>query len=58
MKNYDNEEGYRASEVRRMTSQFENGGLNRRDFLQGLMAVGLTASTAMAVVTGSQDVRA
>ena len=41
-----------------MREFYERGGLSRRQFLQGLMAAGLTASTATAILTGSRDVRA
>ena len=41
-----------------MKHTFETGILSRRDFMQGLLAVGLTATTATAIVTGSFDVRA
>ena len=58
MNKYENGDTYQASEVRRMKATYECGGLNRREFLQGLMAVGLTASVATALVTGSRDVRA
>ena len=45
-------------EVVRMKESFETGGLSRRDFMQGLLATGLTVSAATAVLTGSRDVRA
>ena len=55
---FNKEADYQASEVKRMKAEFESGNLNRRSFLQGLMAVGLTASTATAILTGSRDVQA
>ena len=58
MSDFKDKEGYQASEVRRLKDQFEKGGLSRRDFMQGMVATGLTAATAMAVLTGSRDVRA
>ena len=47
-----------AQETARMKEAFETGGLSRRDFLQGLMATGLTFTAATAVLTGSRDVLA
>jgi len=49
---------YQEYEVTRMKDAFETGRLSRRDFLQGLMATGLTFTTATAVLTGSRDVLA
>ena len=49
---------YRGSEVRRMREMFETGGLSRREFMQGLIAVGLGVTTAGAVLIGSRDARA
>ncbi len=49
---------YRASEVKRMKGMYERCELTRREFLHGLMATGLTVTTATAILTGSRDVRA
>ena len=49
---------YQVSEVKRIQEMFETGRLGRRQFLQGLIAAGLTATTAAAVITGSRDVQA
>lgn len=54
----DAREGYRASEIRRMKSAFEQGGLTRRDFMQGLIALGVGASGVGAIVAASRDARA
>lgn len=54
----DAREGYRASEIRRMKSAFEGGGLARRDFMQGLIALGVGASGAGAILAASRDARA
>ncbi|MBS37385.1 MAG: ABC transporter substrate-binding protein [Thiotrichales bacterium] len=58
MNDFEKQDSYKASEVRRMKADYEDGGLNRRQFLQGLMAVGLSATAATAIVAGSRDVRA
>ena len=58
MNEFDKKDTYQASEVKRMKAIYERGGFTRREFLQGLMAVGLTATTATAILTGSRDVRA
>ena len=58
LNNFEKNDNYQASEVKRMKAMYEHGGLDRRTFLQGLMALGLTATVATAVVTGSRDVRA
>ena len=58
MNEFDKQDTYQASEVKRMKAIYESGGFTRREFLQGLMAVGLTATTAAAILTGSRDVRA
>lgn len=55
---FKKENNYQVSEVTRLKNQYESGKLNRRSFLQGMMAVGLTATTATAILTGSRDVRA
>ena len=47
-----------VQETARMKEAFETGGLSRRDFMQGLMATGLTFTAATAVLTGSRDVLA
>ena len=49
---------YQVSEVKRIKEKFESGALSRREFMQGLLAAGLTATTATAILTGSRDVRA
>ena len=49
---------YRESEIRRMQATFESGGLSRREFMQGLMAAGLTVSGASAILGSARDVRA
>ena len=58
MNEFERKDTYQASEVKRMKAIYERGGFTRREFLQGLMAVGLTATTATAILTGSRDVRA
>ena len=59
MNDYFNQNSnYQLSEVRRVKAMFEAGRLGRREFLQGLLAIGLTAATAAAVITGSRDVMA
>jgi len=58
MSDFDTKDTYQASEVKRMRAVYEQGGLNRREFLQGLLAVGVTATTATAILTGSFDVQA
>ena len=55
---FKKESTYQMSEVQRLKAEFEKGRLGRRSFLQGMMAVGLTAATAGAILTGSHDVRA
>ena len=55
---FKREPDHQVSEVKRMRDMFEAGTLSRRHFLQGLLAAGLTATTAAAVVTGSRDVLA
>ena len=49
---------YQVSEVKRIKEIFESGALSRREFMQGLLAAGLAATTATAILTGSRDVRA
>ena len=49
---------YTDQEVLRMKEAFEGGRLSRRHFMQGLIATGLTFTTASAVLTGSRDVKA
>ena len=59
MSNYLKQDpNYQVSEVKRIKDMFETGRLGRREFLQGLIATGLTVSTAAAVITGSRDVKA
>ena len=59
MKDYFSQDpSYQVSEVKRVKAMFEAGKLNRREFLQGLLATGLTATTAATIITGSRDVRA
>ena len=58
MNEFEKRDTYQASEVKRMKEVYEHGGYSRREFLQGLMAVGITATTATAILTGSRDVRA
>jgi peptide/nickel transport system substrate-binding protein len=41
-----------------MQAAFENGGISRRDFMQGLMAAGLTVSGATAILGSARDVKA
>ena len=55
---FKQEPNYQVSEVKRIKEMFETGALSRREFLQGLLAAGLTATTATAVITGSRDVLA
>ena len=59
MTDYFNQDSdYQVSEVKRIKELFETCRLSRREFMQGLLAAGLTATTATAVITGSRDVRA
>ena len=59
MKNiFKRESSYKLSEVNRIKALFESGKLGRRDFIQGLLATGLSVATATAVITGSRDVTA
>ena len=55
---FKRENDYQASEVRRMQAEFERGTLNRRHFLQGMLATGLTLTSATAILSGSRDVMA
>ena len=55
---FKQEPSYEISEVKRIKQLFETGKLGRREFLQGLLATGLSVATATAVITGSHDVRA
>ena len=50
MNEYEKQDTYQASEVKRMKAIYETGGFTRREFLQGLMAVGLSAATATAII--------
>jgi peptide/nickel transport system substrate-binding protein len=58
MTNKSRNSSYRESEIRRMQAAFENGGISRRDFMQGLMAAGLTVSGATAILGSARDVKA
>ena len=58
MNDFEKQDTYQASEVKRMKAVYESGGYTRREFLQGMMAVGVSAVTATAILTGSRDVRA
>lgn len=49
---------YQDYEVTRIKEAFETGRLSRRDFMQGLLATGLTVTAAAAMVTSSQDAMA
>ena len=53
MLEFEKKDTYQASEVKRMKALYEGGGLTRRQFVQGMMAVGVTATTATAILTGS-----
>ena len=50
------ESDYQMSEVFRLQNRFQTGRLNRREFMQGLLTVGLTSATA--VLTSTRDVQA
>ena len=58
MNEFEKQDTYQATEVKRMKAAYERCQLTRREFMQGLIAVGLTATTATAILTGSRDVRA
>ena len=45
-------------EVLRMEQMFRNGGLNRREFMQGLMATGLSVTAAGVLVAGAPKAHA
>ena len=51
-------DGYQAAEISRMKEGFEWGDLTRREFMQGLLALGLSVSSAGVLVTGARDVKA
>ena len=51
-------DGYQATEITRMKEGFEKGNLTRREFMQGLLALGLSVSSAGVLVAGSRDVKA
>ena len=53
---FKRENNYQLSEVNRMQKMFEEGRLGRRDFLQGMIATGLTITSAAMVVSSSRDV--
>ena len=55
---FKREPDYQVSEVKRIREMFETGRLSRRHFMQGLLAAGLSATSAAAVITGSRDVQA
>lgn len=55
---FKREPDYQVSEIKRMREMFEAGRLSRRHFLHGMLAAGLSAGTAAAVITGSRDVQA
>ena len=50
-RNNNNEQ--QNADILRMKEMFTSGGLNRREFMQGLMATGLTMSAAGVLVAGS-----
>ena len=52
------DDSYRASEMKRMREGFERGSLTRREFMQGLMALGIGATGAGAFVASARDVQA
>ena len=47
-----------SHEVQMMKEIYERGGLNRREFMQGLLASGLTVTAAGVLLSTSFDVRA
>ena len=49
-------DGYQAVEIIRMKEDYERGDLTRREFMQGLLAVGLSVSSAGVLVAGARDV--
>ena len=55
---FKREHGYQVSEVRRMQAGYESGALSRRHFLQGMLATGLTLTSATAILGASRDVMA
>ena len=54
----ESHDSYQASEVSRIKEAFESGAVTRREFMQGLLALGLTVTGAGALVAGSYDVKA
>ena len=59
MTNYFKQDpNYQVSEVKRIKEMFETGALSRREFMQGLLAVGITAATATTIIAGSRDAMA
>jgi len=48
----------KSSEILRIEQMFRNGGLNRREFMQGLMATGLSVTAAGVLVAGAPNARA
>ena len=55
---FKGESNYQVSEVKRLQEQFQNGRLNRREFLQGMLALGLTSATATMLLASTRDVQA
>ena len=49
------EKDYKQQEIERMKDSFVNGGLTRRDFMQGMLATGLTVTSAGILLTGAQS---
>ena len=47
-----------SHEVKMMREVYEKGGLTRREFMQGVVAAGLSAAAATAFVNASYDIRA
>jgi len=59
MSNQNNNGSYnKTPEVLRIEEMFRNGGLSRRDFMQGLLATGLSVTAAGVLVAGAPNVRA
>lgn len=49
------EKDYKQQEIERMKNLFVSGGLTRRDFMQGMLATGLTVTSAGILLTGAQS---
>ncbi|MBS34673.1 MAG: ABC transporter substrate-binding protein [Thiotrichales bacterium] len=47
--------GHQSPEISRIQDMFKTGGLNRREFMQGLMATGLSVTAAGVLVAGTPD---